>query len=353
MKTVGLAQRFPYPGKLSLARATARGEVAAAEAALDDVRLGVVAEVRQAYYELAFVDRAMEVVTRHSRVLSALVSTADIRYAVGTAGQEDVLQAQVETAALADEAASLAEGRRSTLATLNRLLDRPPRTPIAHASVPEQMVSAAVRLSPRVGFASLDLGARVENSPVRPLAELLDVVTVNNPTIQVHMAKIEAQRARVDLARRAHLPDFDVAVSYGQRADRTDMMTLSVSLPLPVNRGSRQDAWSAAAEAELAALEAEHRDHVNTLQAAVASIHAELEKDRTSLALLSAGILPQGAAALQAATAGFSVGRTDFRAVMSTQATLFQYEVSFHRALTDFAKNVARLERLVGEEVLR
>ena len=64
-------------------------------------------------------------------------------------------------------------------------------------------------------------------------------------------------------------------------------------------------------------------------------------------------MLPQGAAALQAVTAGFSVGRTDFRAVLATQTTLFQYEISFQRALTDFAKNVAELERLVGEEVLR
>jgi len=353
MKAVGLAQRFPYPGKLSLAQASARGEVAAAQAALDDVRLGLVSEVRQAYYEVAFIDRAMDVVIRHSTVLSALVSTADVRYAVGTAGQEDVLQAQIETAALADEAARLTEARRSALATLNRLLDRPPRTPFADAFVPEPLASAAVRASPRVSFASLDLGARVEDSPLRPLEELLNVVAVNNPTIHLHMAKIEAQRARVDLAGRAHLPDFDVAVSYGQRSDRTDMLTLSVALPLPVNRGNRQNAWSAEAEAELAALEAEHRAHVNTLQSRVASVHAELERDRTSLALLSVGMLPQGRAALQAATVGFSVGRTDFQAVMTTQATLFQYEVSFHRALTDFAKNVARLERLVGEEVLR
>ncbi len=353
MKTVGLSQRFPYPGKLSLARESARSEVAAADAALDDLRLDVVSEVRQAYYELAFIDRAMEVVARHSEVLSALVSTADVRYAVGTAGQEDVLQAQVETAALADEAARLAEARRGALAALNRRVDRPPLTPIDRAFIPQQMASAAARASPRVGFVSLDLGARVVDSPVRPLEELLDVVVENNPAIHLHIARIEAQRAQLDLARKAHLPDFDVALSYGQRADRTDMVTLSVALPLPVNRGNRQGAWSAEAQAELAALEAEHRDHVNTLRSRVAATHANLEKDRTSLALLTAGMLPQGSAALQAATAGFGVGRTDFQAVLATQATLFQYEISFLRALTDFAKNVAELERLAGEGVLR
>ena len=39
--------------------------------------------------------------------------------------------------------------------------------------------------------------------------------------------------------------------------------------------------------------------------------------------------------------------------VLATQTALFQYEIAFDRALTDFAKNLAEIERLVGEEVLR
>jgi outer membrane protein TolC len=353
MKTIGLSQRLPYPGKLSLARDVAQGEVAAAGAALEDLRLEITKEVRQSYYELAFIDREMEVVVRHSKVLSALVSAAAVRYSVGTTGQEDVLQAQVETAALAAEASQLAERRRGVLAELNRLSDRPPETPMDLVLLPERLASAAVRASPRVGFVSLELGARVADSPLRPLEELLDAVVLNNPTLHEHLAQIDAQQARLDLARKASLPDFEVALSYGQRDNRPDMMSLSVALPLPVNRGARQDAWTAEAQATLAVLHAEHRDHVNGLRSNVTELYSDLERERSNLELLTAGMLPHGTAALQAATAGFGVGRTDFRTVLATQTTLFQYETGFHRALTDFAKGVAELERLVGEEVLR
>lgn len=353
MKSIGLSQSLPYPGKLSLARDAARGEVGAATAGLQELRLSVVREVRQTYYELVFVDRALAVVARHAGVLSALVGTADVRYAVGTAGQEDVLHAQVETAALADEMARLTERRHMVLATLNQMLDRAPATPLDDVAVPDRIASALTRPVGRPSFVSLDPGARVADSPLRPLEELLALATVNSPTIHVHEARIEAQRARLELARKAHLPDFDIAVSYGQRDNRTDMVSLSLAVPLPLGRGARQEAWAAEAQADLAALAAEHRAHENALQARVAQLYADLEKDRSSLALLTTGMLPQESAALQAATAGFGVARTDFQTVLASQTALFRYETSYHRLVADFAKNLAELEQLVAEEALR
>jgi len=353
MKSIGLSQSLPYPGKLSLAQDAARGEARAATAALEELRLDIVREVRQTYYDLVFIDQALGVVARHAGVLSALVRTADVRYAVGTAGQEDILQAQVETAALADETTRLTERRRVVLATLNRLLDRPPVTALDKVALPERIASAVTRPIGRPSFVSLAPGARVADSPLRPLAELLAVVVVKSPTIHVHEARIEAQRARLAWADKAHLPDFDITLSYAQRDNRTDMVSLSVAVPLPINRGARQDAWASEAQATLAALMAEHRGHANGLQARVAQLYANLEKDRSSLALLTTGMLPQESAALQAATASFGVASTDFQTVLATQTALFRYETSFHRLVTDFAKNLAELEQLVAEEVLR
>ena len=353
MKTVGLSQRLPYPGKRSSAQAAALRATDAANATLQDLRLDLERKVRQAYYELVFLDRALEVVARHTRVLSGLVQTADARYGVGTAGLEDVLKAQVEEAALADEAARLTEHRRGILARLNALLDQPPDIPLGAVALPERVVLVASRPPGRVSFTSLDPGARVADSPLRPLDELLRAAVERNPTIELHQARIAAQRARLDLAGKAHLPDVDVALSYGQRDGRTDMLSLSVSMPLPVNRGSRQDPGIEEAAAELAALEATHRGHVNDLKARVSDVYADLERDRTGLALLTTAMLPRGTAALQAATAGFQVARTDFLTVLANQTTLFQYETSYHRTLSDFAQNLAELQRLVGEEVLR
>ena len=353
MNVVGLGQKLPYPGKLPLARLAAELGLRAAEARVRMARLEVEAEVRQAYYDLAFLDRSLEVLERNQALLVDFISVTESRYGVGRGGQQDILKARVETARLAEEAVSLAEARRARLARLNALLDRPTETAVGPARVPERIARAAVpEDAGRVRFTSAELGARAADSPLPLLDVLQERAVTGSPEVRAHEAEIAAQTARVDLARKAHLPDVDVSVQYGQRFDRTDMASVMVSVPIPVNRDERQDQEVAEAEAELAALQAGHHAMVNRIRADVAAAYADLEEDRARLALFARSIIPQGRAALESATAAFQVDRADFLTLLENQTTLYDYEIAYFRALTDFASGLAELERVVGGEVL-
>ena len=99
-------------------------------------------------------------------------------------------------------------------------------------------------------------------------------------------------------------------------------------------------------------MEAGHHAMVNEMHAEIAVRYADLERDRARLALFVRAIVPQGRAALESATAAYQVGRADFMTVFENLATLYDYEVSYFRALSDFAGGLAELERLVGAEVL-
>ncbi|MFL5540489.1 MAG: TolC family protein [Longimicrobiaceae bacterium] len=354
MKMVGVTQTIPYPGKLPLRRQAARDEVTAAAAMSDAARLQVVQEVRAAYYQLAFLDRAMEVLENNRTVLQGFVAATESRYGVGTGGQQDVLKARVELAGVANEAAALTEERRAALARLNVLLDRPVDAPLPAAAVPERIVRAAVAADPaQIRFATTALGSRVEGSPLLPIAELQERAVRSNPELRAQDAMIAAQAARADLAAREHLPDFDVSLQYGQRSVGPDMLTATVSVPLPINRRNRQGAEAAASRADLAALQADRAAKANEVRGEVARLVSELERDRTQLALYVRSIIPQGRASLQSATAGFQVGRVDFVTLLENRSTLYEYETAYHRALTGFATNLAMLERVVGGEVLR
>ncbi len=89
------------------------------------------------------------------------------------------------------------------------------------------------------------------------------------------------------------------------------------------------------------------------LRAEVARLVSELERQRAQLAVYVKAVLPQGQASLASATASYQVGKTEFLTVLENQATLFSYETEYFRALSDFAKTLAELERVVGREVLR
>jgi outer membrane protein TolC len=125
-----------------------------------------------------------------------------------------------------------------------------------------------------------------------------------------------------------------------------------VSLPIPIHSGRKQSQMVAEARSQLAADEAEHHTTMNDIRATVATQYADAERARTQLALDARVILPQARAGVESATASYRAGRGDFLSVLQAQATVFEVETDADRALTDFAKGVAQLDRVVGREVL-
>lgn len=210
MRMLGVGQMLPYPGKLSLRRRAAVFELEAVCAEADAARLEVARDVRRAYYDIAYADRAIDIIERNRIVLLDEIKATEVRYAVGNGAQPDILRARVEPARLGEEAVALLEERRAALAALNVLLDLPTDTPLEDACVPDRVARAAVSDSAgKIRFESASLGSRAADSPLPPLAALQARAVERSPMLRAHEAMISAQTARVEQARKDHLPDFD------------------------------------------------------------------------------------------------------------------------------------------------
>ncbi len=353
MKTVGIGQTFPFPGKLDLATRAARHSAEAARADVEVARRAIIASVKAAYYEIALTDALLDLVSRNRDLLVTLARATEASYRVGRARQEDVLRAHVETTRLAEEALALRERRRTALARLNAVLSRPSDAPVGVPMLPPEIVRLALPDSAAsVRFQTAELGARAAASPLPSLDSLQTLAIGHSPVLAAHEARLAAQDTRVALARKAVLPDFDLTLQYGQRNDLPDMLTAMVAVPIPLQKGRNQRQLVAAAEAEWSAEAAEHHAMVNALRERVAALHSELEQHRTRLALYTISVLPQTRATLTAATSGFNVGRTELSTLLDAQATLFNVEADSLRALTAFATALASLEGMVGTEFL-
>jgi outer membrane protein TolC len=162
-----------------------------------------------------------------------------------------------------------------------------------------------------------------------------------------------AQAARVDLARKEYKPDVDVSLQYGQRTGMPDMVTAQVSIPLRIHRRTVQDQQVAEANAELAAMRAEHQSQLNDVRATVARLLSETERNRTQLALYVRAIIPQGQASVASVTASYQTGRTDMLTLLDSHTTLLSYQTGYYRALADFGITLAQLGQTIGQEVLR
>lgn len=353
MNVFGLEQTVPFPGKLSFARRAAEASVREAEAELARIRLEVSARVREAYYEAAFQSRAIEVVDRNADVLSSLIAASEARYVSAGGSQVEVLNARIEATRLGETAAGLREARRAAVARLNGLLERETGTDL-EADFPSDLIRAAAPASSaHARFVSTALGARAAGSPLRTPEELQLLARDSSPTLMRHRALIEMELAQAELAGREFLPDVTASLEYGQRPNLPDMISARVSLPLPIFKRRKQDRLAAAARTDVVAAEAEFVAVEQELFGRIAELHADLELQRTRLALYVGALIPQGQATVQASLATFQSGHTSLFEVLGHQAALFRYETEYFRALADFAKALAELERIVGAEVLR
>ena len=352
MKMVSLGQVIPYPRRLRLRRRIAEAELSAARARLDAARLEVIRETRTAYFEMAFQDRAREILGRNADLLSTFSQLAESRYSLGVGMQQEVLNARAEQGRFGEMTASVQEARRIAAVRLNTALDLWTEEPVAPASIPSEIASAAVFRDPTaIRFSSDALGSRAADSPLPPLAELQEKAARLNPAIREHEAMIAVQSLSVELARQEHLPDFDISLQYGQRSGFSDMVSAMVSIAVPIRRKSRQNLLASSASAELVALQAEHHLQRNDVLAEVAETYGELERARTHLALLVKSILPQTQAVFEASAIRYQSGSGSLTEVLDSQSAVFELETEYHRALSDFAIALAELEKVVGEEI--
>jgi outer membrane protein, heavy metal efflux system len=93
---LGASQDIPYPGKLRLRGEIAKRDADIASSRADSVSLGVLAEIKTAYYQLAYLSHTLAILNDDRQLLKQVEQAADARYRSGMGNQQDILQAQVQ-----------------------------------------------------------------------------------------------------------------------------------------------------------------------------------------------------------------------------------------------------------------
>ena len=328
MNQLQLMQMLPWPGKLGGARRAARHTAAAARADADEQERMLAAQVRMAYFEAAYADRALEVMRRTQGLLRDFLDVSTTMYAVGSAVQQDVLRAQVEVARMSEEITRMGQERVAMTARLNALLGRAATEPVAALELP----------APEAG----DLPA---------VDSLLAWALDGRPALRAGAERVAAAEATLSAARRELFPDFSIGMQYQQRPQFPTMVSLMVGINLPVFSGSKQLPMRRQMAAMRDMSAAELLNLRNETVARIVEIRARAEQDRNLVRLYRGSILPQARAAVQAALSSYRVGRVTFMTLVDNQMTVNRYETETYRLLADYHQAVGELEALVGREV--
>jgi cobalt-zinc-cadmium efflux system outer membrane protein len=183
-----------------------------------------------------------------------------------------------------------------------------------------------------------------------PLAldSLMAAADAHNPDILGAEALVTGGRTNAAAVRRSLIPDLGIGVAYGQRAGLGDMLSLMVSVNLPVFAASRQLRQRDEAGAMLDAATGEQAAARVQVHAALATARQQAMTARRLVTLYAGTLVPQAEAAYQAALAAYRVGRVDFATLLDAQTALLEYEHDLHSYEAMYGTAVAELDRLTG-----
>ena len=323
-RTISITQDLPYPGKRSLKGKIANTDADAEWWRFEQTRRNVVAEVKDAYFELYYLTKAVGVVSKTKVLLEQFTKIAEARYTVGKGIQQDVLKAQVEFSKLIEQQTVLEQRKQIAEARLNSLLYRESDSPLP---VPEE-------LKPREFPYSL--------------AQLNETAIANYPELKSQRRRLEGAQYAIQLAKKEFYPDFSVGFTYVNRPDMPEMYGVNVGIKLPIYAWQKQR--PALTEAT-ASFDAEKRSLENTTTVLMFRIRDKYLAQATAkrlLSLYSTTIVPQSSLSLESAIAGYQVGKVDFLTLLDNLVTLLSYELSYYEQLTNEERAVAALEPLVG-----
>ncbi|MEK7293451.1 MAG: TolC family protein [Nitrospirota bacterium] len=321
----GFGQEIPFPGKLKLKGEVAQREAERAEQEYLATQLRLVAALKQAYFDLHFIHKSIEIVEKNKTLLMQFEKTAKARYSVGQAAQQDVFRAQLEISRVLDRLAVLDQQKESLHAAINRLLNRPPSGPLG---TPEEIQTTIMTI---------------------PLQELNRRAEAFSPALLATAKSVDRSEQTVALAKRQYYPDFDVN-ALGLRNDRINdngyQVMLGIKIPLFYETKQRQGVNEA-----LAGLSGAREDLTAARQDLLFQAKdgfVQAQRAERLITILRDAIIPQATLALQAAQAGYGVGKVDFLTLLNSLLTLQESQLELHGEMVSHEKALARLEAVTG-----
>lgn len=322
-------QMIPYPGKTHLRTEIAARDADAETLAYEAVARRVAAEVKQAYFDLAFVDQSLAILQKDHDALEGFEKVTEIRYSVGKAAQQDILRAQLEVTRLAQRRAMLTQQRRTLEAQLNSLRN-------VSIDVP---VGAPAMVQPSAFVYTQD--------------QLQEAAQANYPVLKQRQTMVEQGRLSVDLARREERPDFSVGYTYMQRDALPDMYGITLTTSLPIFRHRKQNMAIAEAAANLESARQMQANELTILRYQVQQDFLEIQATEQLLKLYAQGIAPQSSLTLESSITSYQTGGVDFLNVISNFQAVIDAELDYHMQVTNHEKALARLEEMTGLNLIQ
>ncbi|MHC5082583.1 MAG: TolC family protein [Planctomycetota bacterium] len=335
-QSIGIAQTFPWFGKLQLKGNVAQEAANAQRQRYESEKLKLFHEVKDAYAEYYYLAQAVRIFQDNVTLVRHLEEVARTRFKASAASHPDVIKAQVELGKLEDHLKSLQEFRTPLQASLNASLNRPTDTEIPW---PRQLPSEGLTVSDKM---------------------VLDQLIKSNPDLRVIDFEVLKNKQRIELASKEYYPDITLGLNYIDTDDSSmspspkdngkDPLIAMVSVNLPLWR-EKYDAGVRQARAEYYAARRSRDDKINDLTSTLKMVLYKFHDAERKINLYQDALIPKAQQSLKVTESDYQAGKSNFLDLIDSQRVLLEFELSLKRALADHAQNLAKIEMLAGDHI--
>lgn len=326
-RMLSVEQMFPLFGKLPLKGKIAVAESQMAAAEYKNKELEVIAEVKNAYYDLFMNYKESELNEQSLNLLESIINTARAKYSIGLVTQEELFKLNLEIARLSNEIQNLKEARQAKETRLNTMLDRNPEAALGIPQLDE----------------TIDFSVDTET--------FYRMTIENKPELLVFSYAIERNKFAKSLAERGFFPDMAAGiVQRGIASGGFGPWDLMMSFTVPLWFWSKQKYEIKEAVANLEGALAAYQAMKNKALAETKGLIANIEIAKNKINLYKTNMIPILESSISVSLAGFASGKSDFMMLLDNQRMLVETKMEYYKALVEYNMNLADLERQVGLE---
>jgi outer membrane protein, heavy metal efflux system len=300
MRKIGVLQEIPNAGRRDAREAEAAAVIEQAQAEQRVTILSVRRDTALAWLTRYYLERKAALLDDLERENALFEQTVQARFSAGNGNPADVIEPEQEAADIADRRDALAGDLAQAKSMLKRWVG---------AAAEEALAGDPPALS-------MDTA-------------LLRAHVHEHPELAVFAPMAEKAQAEVHEAEAAKRPDWGLELSYGRRgSDFSDMVSLEITIGLPIFAGSRQDPMIAAKRQDLSRIESERdvmlRDHTQELEASL----AEYEVRTRQLARLRDERLPLAHQKVDYEFASYRAGKVDLSVLLTARRELIDERIT-------------------------
>jgi outer membrane protein TolC len=330
----GLSQKIPFPGKLGLKAKAQSKRAEILREQYEATKREIIKSVKFIYYDIFWVDKAIQVTEEEKIILESLEKVAQRKYESDLTPQQDVIKAQVELSKLIDKLFLLKQNRKSLVAKMNNILNRPKGTELGRIG----------SLEPQEFKYQLDqLHKIAQESRQELLAANLDI------------ERAEYEKA---LGRLNYFPDFTLGFDYiqvggGKTTQPNDgqdawMGRVAINVPIWFDKLAAQLREK---KADLEASRKKYENVENSISFEVEDLYFKIITYRDIISLYKTALIPQTEQSFEAAKTSYETGKVDFLNWLDSERVLLQTRLAYYKAIVDYQKSIAFLERVVGKDL--